>query len=245
MNRGKTSIKEKLLKGTPVFGVAISSMSPSVTEWACQNGYDFILLDREFATEGWDAYKRLINIAKLHDTGTIIRVEKVDEYLIEMAITIGAEAVFPCHVTTKKDAELSVNAAKRAAKRRHEDSNVLVGVLIEEKEGMENLEKIFSVKGLDFAIFGPHCYGLSLGLPFKTVEGKKWAHHPRAKPVRDAFKKFLSTAKLKGIFVLVWGLEHLNLIKSGEAKMIAITSDSVLKDTLKEISNKYINRREI
>ena len=68
-------------------------------------------------------------------------------------------------------------------------NEAVIALMIEKKETVDNLEEIFSVKGIDMVQFGPGDYSLSLGYP-----GQR--NHPK---VKEAELKTIKTAIEKGI----------------------------------------------
>jgi 4-hydroxy-2-oxoheptanedioate aldolase len=67
------------------------------------------------------------------------------------------------------------------------NQNVFVAVQIETKEGLENVESIAAVDGIDMLFIGPNDLTSSLGYPFHM--------HPTQPESQEAFKKILAAAK--------------------------------------------------
>ncbi len=60
----------------------------------------------------------------------------------------------------------------------------VIGLMIEKRSAVENLEEILSVKGVDFVQFGPSDYSMSIGIPDQTSDDR----------VRKAELKTINTA---------------------------------------------------
>ena len=109
--------------------------------------------------------------------------------------------------------------------------------MIEDQGAIKDIDRIMSLKGLDFVLFGPADYSLSIGLP----EPKK--NHPK---VQDALKRTIEAAKKNNKYVMIgvgypWEEEAKKYIEMG-CQMIEIGHDySILKtvwgNTLKSLYN--------
>lgn len=212
-------VKEKLAKGEMVYGVAIASRSPIYVEMAGYTGFDYVFLDTQHVPISSDlVLENLIRAAEAADIVPIVRVKENEEYFIRCALESGAKGIVVPRISSKEDAKKAVNAAKfprfgtrhgnpavRAAKWgcgefdwdkfvKKSNEEVMVIALVEDKKGIDNLEEIVFVDGIDALSFGPTDYALSLGLNLS---------YDYDNPIIDeAFEKCLTVAKRKGIPVL-------------------------------------------
>lgn len=69
------------------------------------------------------------------------------------------------------------------------DGEIILGLKIEDKYALSNVEQSFAVPGIGFAEWGPSDMALSLGFPFETGEGSMPA------PMRAARARVLAAAK--------------------------------------------------
>ena len=76
-------------------------------------------------------------------------------------------------------------------KRMNEET--LVGLMIEDKEGVDNIEEILSVKGIDFIFIGKMDMAFSYGVPFIPLAGRD---HPI---IEEAIAKVCLECKKRGI----------------------------------------------
>lgn len=76
------------------------------------------------------------------------------------------------------------------------DGEILLGLKIEDKYALSNVEQSLSVPGISFAEWGPGDMALSLGFPFETTEGSMPA------PMRAARARVLAACKAHKIFFL-------------------------------------------
>ncbi|MCK4343939.1 MAG: aldolase, partial [Bacteroidales bacterium] len=166
------------------------SSDPSIIECIGLAGFDFLIIDLEHGPNTIDGAQNLIRAALLHEMTPVVRVSENNESLISRALDIGAQGVQVPQINNKQDAIKVVKAAKfsplgnrgvcryvRAAGFSSKDRNVffeesnqntLVILQIEGKEGIENLEYIFDVNGVDIIFLGPYDLSQSLGVPGQT-----------------------------------------------------------------------------
>lgn len=76
------------------------------------------------------------------------------------------------------------------------DGEILLGLKIEDKYALSNVEQSLSVPGIAFAEWGPSDMALSMGFPFQTTDGSMPA------PMRDARARVLAACKRHNIFFL-------------------------------------------
>ena len=169
-----------------LFGVMLHTSSPQLLEIGGFAGLDYVIIDTEHA-DGVDipGVLSLIRTADASGIPAIVRVTDVDE--IGRALDFGAAGVCVTHVSSAKDAEHAVRAAKyppqgtrgacphvRATRFGGSsdwpsywptaNSETLVMVLVEDVEGCENVDEIASVPGVDVIFIGPADLSQSLGV---------------------------------------------------------------------------------
>jgi 2-keto-3-deoxy-L-rhamnonate aldolase RhmA len=170
-------------------------------------GLDFVRVDTEYSWRRDDALEHMIRAAVIAEVTPMIRVEKGNQYLISKALQIGAGAILVSDITDQKEAIDAVKAAKFqpngirgmssfsfsagwSAKGgpdwiKWSNAEILVGVMIENEQIMEQINEIFAIDGLDYCLFGPADYSMSIGL------GSPQKNHP---DVQDALKRTLEAA---------------------------------------------------
>jgi len=255
-----SKLKGVLEKGEVALGTAVFSSSPAIVEVAGYSGLDFVRIDNEHSWRRDESMEHMIRAAYLAEITPILRIDKGDPYIIRKALEVGAGGVIVPDITTKEEAEEVVRAAKfpprgtrgysslcfsgQWGKRGGEDwadwsdNETLVGIMIENEEVMSKLDAILSLAGLDFALFGPSDYSMSLGLraPQKN--------HPK---VQDALNKTIEVASKYNKPVAIgvgqpWGEEAKKYIDLG-CRMIEIGHDVVvLRSIWKDLSATIRNR---
>jgi 2-keto-3-deoxy-L-rhamnonate aldolase RhmA len=179
-------IRTKLEAGERVFGVTVQLPSPDNVEIAGYEGLDFVWIDAEHGTMDLGDINRLLRAADASGIDAIVRVPDHSPSFIQRVLDAGATGIMAPHVRTVAEAAAVVAAAKFApagirgacpstravghtstgwvADYRRADADVLVFGLIEDPEGVENVEAIASESGLDGLLFGPFDLAQSAGL---------------------------------------------------------------------------------
>lgn len=184
--RKPNKVRAKLNAGQCVMGSAIYSYSPNVVEAAGYAGIDFLRIDTEHAWRRDDSLDNMIRAAVISDVVPIVRVDRDDPYVIRKALELGAGGIVVPHVTTVKDVEDVVRASKfpplgirgyagmspagewgarpGAEYKKWSDTEPMIGVMIESVKAMDCIDEMLAVEGLDYVLFGPGDYSMSLGL---------------------------------------------------------------------------------
>ncbi len=199
--------KQALDEGTIALGTCIDSYSPAVVEVAGYSGLDFVRIDTEYSWRRDDSLEHMMRAAVIGEVTTMVRVEKGNHYLVSKALQIGAGAILVSDIATYQEAVDVVKAAKFAPNGvrgysgfsfsagwgfhdgevwvDRSNTEIPVGVMIENQQIMSHIDDVFSIEGLDFCLFGPadYCMSLGLGAPRKI--------HPK---VEEAVKKTIDAA---------------------------------------------------
>ncbi len=218
---------KNLEKNEISIGPFSKSSDPSIIECIGLAGFDFLIIDLEHGPNTIESAQNLVRAALLHEMTPIVRVSENNESSISKALDIGAQGVQVPQINNKQDALKVITAAKfapigkrgvcryvRAAGFSSKDKNLyfeesnqntLVILQIEGKEGIENLDNILDVNGIDIIFIGPYDLSQSLGVPGQT-------NHPE---VINAMKSVVNKAKQKNIVVgtFVETPEDLNMWK--------------------------------
>jgi len=183
--RDPNKVRRKLAAGQLVTGTAIYSSAANVVEAAGYSGIDFIRIDTEHAWRRDESLEHMIRAAIISDVVPIVRIDRDDPYLARKALEVGAGGIVVPHVRSVADAKAVVAAAKFpprgtrgmgslcisgewGRRARDEwiawsDAEPMIGVMIESADAIPVLDGIMGVDGLDFVLFGPSDFGMSLG----------------------------------------------------------------------------------
>ena len=184
----ENTAKAKLKAGQAIIGPLLGFTSPQLVEIAGRAGFDFLFIDCEHGAIGLDECENLVRAADLVELSTIVRVPENNPQQILRYLDLGAHGVQVPHVTTKDDALRAVDATKYApqgsrgmgggraadyglgrytgeAYLTFANEQTWVSAMIEDLEGIRNLDQILTVEGLDIIAIGPNDLAASLGHP--------------------------------------------------------------------------------
>ena len=172
---------EKLRVGQPSFGLSMAMKDPLVAEYFGHAGFDWIWIDEQHGTLGYETTGTIIQIIGPTGTAPIVRVGSNDFFRIGRVLDAGALGVIVPMVNSAEDAEAAVRAAKYppdggrssgggrlqllgANYAKEANGNVLVAVMIETVRAVDAVSEIAAVDGVDCIFIGPGDLGVSLGV---------------------------------------------------------------------------------
>ena len=182
--KNKTLKKSLKNKGLTV-GSWITIGHPSVIEILSNAGFDWLTIDMEHNSIDPSMMQTLISTIQSKDIAALVRVSKNEEVPIKHALDAGADGIIVPMINNENDAKKAVEYAKyppngkrgvglsRAQNygasfneyKKWTNKNLVIIAQIEHIEGVKNLDKIISTKGIDGIIVGPYDLSGSLGFP--------------------------------------------------------------------------------
>ena len=235
-------VKEKLRRGEPALGGWLSLPSISSARIMARLGFDWLVVDMEHTAQ--NAVLMADMVATIVDAGTCAPIVRVPGYGVEWykwALDAGAWGIIVPMVGTREEAQSAVERAKYPPVgirsiggafgpygfgitdwpdyvRTANDETLLI-VQIESAQGLQNVDEILSVPGIDVAFVGPNDLHAQLGLTPST-EG--------AEPeFVDALERIKASAKKHGVALGIFsrdGEAAAERIRQGFS-MISVTSD--------------------
>jgi len=182
----KNQVKATLRAGGTVSGPIINeARSVSTVKLMALAGHDFLFIDMEHAMFDWETVHNLVQMAIVTDICPLVRVTDLQYALVARGLDTGALGIIIPRVEHREQVEQAVSFAKYPpigrrgaggegrngyerlnARQSVETSNAesMVVVQIESREGIDNLERIASVPGLDVICVGPQDLSISLGV---------------------------------------------------------------------------------
>lgn len=182
-------LRERMNTGEPVYGTFVTTTDPAMVELVALAGFDYAIIECEHAAISLETMQHHLRAAQARGIGSLVRVPVNAEHEILRVLESGADGVFVPHVASKEDAELAVRAARYAPQggrgiydntragdysahglpgyyeyTQKQNEQVVLVLLIEDKEGVEAIEEIAAVPGIDVIIFGPADLTYSMGL---------------------------------------------------------------------------------
>jgi 2-keto-3-deoxy-L-rhamnonate aldolase RhmA len=207
------SLKNKLKEGKPVYGTWVRIPSPIVVEVLGNTGFDFLHLDLEHSSMDWATldhmvlagYKQQIPLAVRTATQNPADLYRLMDIGISMLILPRIESADQCKhllsgVRYSPMGERGLGGPVRAnewgaiALDEHmaqAEANTIVLVQIESQNGLEQLDEILEVPGVDIIFIGPMDLSQALGLPGQVD----------APQVKDAISKMVKKIKARGLAV--------------------------------------------
>ncbi len=188
-------VKRRLQKGEVCVGTLVFEFATSgLARIAATAGADFVLFDQEHT--GWttDVVRMLLATSRAADFVPLVRVPAAQYHLISQVLDLGAMGVMVPMVESVEQAELIVRSAKypplggrgAAFGVAHDDyvpGNVLEKIAsanaetlliaqIEAAVGLENVERIAAVPGIDVVWLGHFDLTNSMGIPAQFTDAR-------------------------------------------------------------------------
>lgn len=185
-------LKARLRAGERATGCWIFLAGGDSTELLSHCGFDAFIVDHEHIGADWRTLIEQLRAAQASDTAMLLRVPSHDPVAIQRALDAGVDGIVVPTVETADEARAVVAATRyrphggrrgvgypesRAAHwglaeteyaRGYRDE-LLVAAIIETKSGVENLDAILQVDGLDLIIAGPGDLAADLASDFSKL----------------------------------------------------------------------------
>jgi 2-dehydro-3-deoxyglucarate aldolase len=215
--RTENGLRRALERGETVFGASCATFSPTVVEVLGDVGLDYVWLDFEHGGPSpYDstAFEELTRAAETADIDLLVRLPRPEPALVRKVLDAGVRTILLPRIETADQLRPAVEAAyfsydddvgdRGVGVGRSgewagyvdsfiggEDSEVLVGTMIENERAVENIEEILSVPQLGFAFLGPADLSMSMS------GGDPLAKHPEA--VQSAIDRTLDACLDAGV----------------------------------------------
>jgi 2-keto-3-deoxy-L-rhamnonate aldolase RhmA len=252
-------IRSKLETGQQVFGATLQLPCPEIVEIAGHAGLDYVWIDSEHGTFDLRDIAEMVRAADASGLDALVRVPDHSASFIQRVLDLGSAGIIVPHVRNAAEASALVAAAKFApagtrgacpctrdvghvsldwsTDYRRANADVLVFGLIEDVEGVENVEAIAHESGIDGLLFGPFDLSQSLGFEGDIA-------HP---DIEQMEKRVTSAAQAAGIeyITLAWGVQDLATVCS-YSRIFTVMSDrgalfnrfrGALEDKVADIAN--------
>jgi 4-hydroxy-2-oxoheptanedioate aldolase len=207
------TFKRALKDGKPQIGLWCCLSNHYAIEVVAGAGFDWLLVDTEHSPNELDMVLAQLQAVAPYPTHPVVRVPWNDMVTIKRYLDIGAQSLLIPYVQNKEEAMSAVSytrypvnglrgmggttratrfgRVKGYAQRAHEEICVLVQ--IETQTGLDNLEEIAAVDGVDGVFIGPADLHASLGYAGETA-------NPKVKPlIDDAIRRIRKSGKAPGI----------------------------------------------
>lgn len=178
-------LKEKLHNNELTIGSWITIGHPAIPEILASAGFEWLVIDIEHTTIDFSMVQVLITTIQSKGMAALVRVSKNEEVVIKRVLDAGADGIIVPMICTAEDAKKAIEYAKyppvgkrgvglaRAQNygvsfdtyQKWVDEKLVIIAQIEHIDGINNLEEIIKVSGIDGTIIGPYDLSGSLGIP--------------------------------------------------------------------------------
>jgi 4-hydroxy-2-oxoheptanedioate aldolase len=215
LNRNR--FKAALAAGKQQIGLWAVLANASTTEIAAGAGFDWLLLDAEHAPNDVTTLLAQLQASSAYPVTPIVRPAWNDPVLIKRYLDIGAQSLLIPYVQTRVEAEQAVASTRyppagirgvggssvRASHYGRIDryiaraaDELCVLVQIETRLGLDNLEEIANVAGVDGVFIGPADLAASLGHPGNPG-------HPDVRAaIDDAVRRIIACGNAPGLLMV-------------------------------------------
>lgn len=236
------SLKDHLEGPGHTVGSWIQLGEEALVEIMAKGPFEWLCIDLEHTTISIEQCGKIIRIADLAGCPTLVRLSGHDPDLIKRVLDAGATGIIAPMVNTPEQAEAIVSAAtyppagtRGVGLARAQNYGVsfpqylkrmkreLVCIMqVEHIDGVNNLEEILAVEGVDGFFIGPYDLSASLGRPGEF-------EHPDVLAAMNRVADFVGDPDvLSGIHVVEPDVAHLEKVIAEGYEFIAFASDMLL-----------------
>lgn len=236
----RNRLKQALLDKQTQVGCWMSLGSHTAAEICASAGFDWVLIDMEHAPNDIPQVLHLLQAAAAYPCSIMVRTYWNDTVLIKRLLDLGVQSLLMPNVQTVAEARRAVEAirypprgvrgvsANSRSNRfgrikdyfKEADDELCLMVQIETRQGLENLETIAAVDGIDGLFIGPQDLAADLGHLGNP------GHEQARKAMGDTLRRIDKSGKVPGILAFVEA-DAKHWISEG-ARFVAVTGDSFL-----------------
>lgn len=209
----------KWRNGQPVLGITLHFMDASLFEMVSRMGFDVIWIDLEHHAHSLETAASMMRAARVGDVDILARPAKGEFMRMARLLEAGANGIMYPRCDSAEEAREVIQQAKFApmGKRgidgagpdalygtvpltdylQHANEETFVLIQIESREGLDSVEEIAGIEGVDMLFFGLGDYSLQNGFPGDFDDPRYW----------EAVEKVAAAAKAAGS---MWGTPSLS-----------------------------------
>lgn len=210
----QNGLRELLRDGRPTVGTRLTLFDPSVVEMIGHTqAFDYVEFGGEYAAYDLRGLEDFCRAAEVHSLGTMIKLDWESRgFFAQRSIGAGFDSVLFADARSAQDVAECVRFVRAdtpgedglfgASPRRHampSDAgspayvqalrDIVVGIMIEKRPAVDELDDIVQVPGIDIIQWGPNDYAMSAGLPGQAG----------SPAVKDVERRVISTCLEAGI----------------------------------------------
>ncbi|MCD8125674.1 MAG: aldolase/citrate lyase family protein [Lachnospiraceae bacterium] len=211
----KKNIRERAKQGMTSFGINLALGDPITVEMAARAGYDFVRIDCEHVLFDATTLMNMIRTARLLELPVQVRVSGL--YQAGALLDMGVSGLMVPHIGNREAALTAVNAVKYAPLGQRgmtgasralnfgqykmseystwANDEVSLIIQIEDRDGLEHMDEILSVEGVDMVATGRNDLSQALGVPGQNT-------HPEVLAAEDqVIRKAIEYGKIPTLLV--------------------------------------------
>lgn len=241
----RNRVKQKLARNEVTHGVWMSWLKPELIEFYGLLGFEYVVMDGEHVPISRESCVELVRACEIAGLVSILRVPEGRPSLILGYLDLGVQGIYVPHVSTAAEAAGIVDSVKYAPRGhrgaalaraagyglgappedyfRQANEDTIIIALVEDTEGIDQLDEILGVEGIDVIGVGDSDLSHSMGFP-----GRKGL--PEVRRVVEAAE---ATIASRGVLdAVVSSAEQAQESIRFGARMISLSDSSFMAQTL-------------
>jgi 2-keto-3-deoxy-L-rhamnonate aldolase RhmA len=182
------NFRSRVKSREPVFGtLVVEFRAPAISQILASAGFDFLIIDMEHGSFDMHLVADMIQVARLSNIVPLVRPPSLTPHFLTKALDAGAIGLMLPHVETSSDvmsiveavryppegkrgcslgrAQTDYQSVKLASFIEKMNRETFLLIQIESRLGVENLDDILKVPGVDGILIGPTDLSIDLGIP--------------------------------------------------------------------------------
>ena len=207
----ESNIRAAINNGTVVHNLTLTFPEPTIAEWAGYAGFEVLHLDMEHGVFDWESAEKMCRVADMHGMTCTARIPNTETDTILRTFDRGLMGMLCPHVDNAEQADRIARAARFGPEGERSfgtsrgrdygmhdmtpakymavfNREVTVAIQIETKNGVETINEILEVEGIDLITFGPQDLAQSFGHP----------GHPEHPEVVEAMSSVVEAVHARG-----------------------------------------------
>ncbi|MEM6758040.1 MAG: HpcH/HpaI aldolase/citrate lyase family protein [Pseudomonadota bacterium] len=255
----KNPFKAALKAGDTVIGCWLSIGDPLTTEIAGTAGFDWLLIDSEHTPYDISRIRMQLMALEASASHAAVRVPVGETWILKQVLDAGAQTVLVPMVETAKQAAQLVHDVRyppvggrgvgysgaRCSKfgaitdyGPTADDEICLLIQVENRKGIENLDDILAVEGIDGVFIGPADLSADMGHMGQLT------HPDVTATIKDAFQRIEAAGKAPGVLATTPEMTE-DMLASG-ARFVATGLDLlILARALRDLAGKWVPKRAV
>lgn len=222
------NLKERLRRGESVVGTMVITLeNPEIAKILKVSGFDFFIVDAEHGNMDYGAVAGLLTVARETGITPMVRIPEVRREVVLKYMEMGARGILLPNAESEEQAKALVEYSKyyplgnrgvslfrphtgfekveNAVEymRERNEENILI-LQIESPRGVQNVERMLDVEGVDAAFIGPNDLSQSMGIMGQTSHPDFIAAVDRVIAAARERKKFSGVHMMSSDALLPW-----------------------------------------